>query len=552
MRAANQARCRSLTDRPLRSSPLPEHLRALVVILVLSTPVFLLAKAPITARICAPEDFIRRRNLWFGLTLAAHLAHNYWVFVLIAAFMLVHAARSESNRFAMYMALVLALPHMSGSIPGLVVNDLFAVTPVRLLSLCILWPTYLHLRKQPGVARFGTHLCDKLLLAYLLLEVLITLPYRTVPSILRDGVFYGFTDAFLPYYVASRALSNLKIFRDTLGAFIVAAMVLSMVLMFEFWRNWLLYATIDDALGVPNIEQPYLRRSGILRGLGTAGNAIIAGYTCAVAFGLYLYLRTLVSNRLMRWLGSLLLIGGLIGAFSRGPWVGAALMFGIFVMLGASPVANSLKLVGIGALSLPIILSTKFGQVLIDHLPWIGTVDDRSVDGREVLIDVAMQVFWESPVFGRFDVLFHPAMQALRGGDGLIDLTNTYVVIGLASGGVGLAIFLAFFGVACWTIFKSMRKVRDRRDERYVLGNALLSTVVGVLLILGTVSPILLAPVLFWILGGCAVAYGRLVEQDQAAAVATRRPEGGANAAGMRPTVAGYASGHGRPSARRR
>lgn len=531
---------------------MPEHLRALVVILVLSTPVLLLAKAPITAQACAPEDFARRRNLWFALTLTAHLAHNFWVFALIAAFMLLHAVRSESNRFAMYMALMLALPHLSGSIPGFgIVNELFAVTPLRLLSLCVLLPAYLHLRKQPGTERFGSNLCDKLLFAYLLLEVVITLPYRTVPSILRDSVFYAFTDIFLMYYVASRGLTNIKAFRDALGAFVVAAMVFSMVLMFEFWRYWLLYATLDSALGVPGGPRPYLTRSGILRGMGTSGQAIVAGYTVAVAIGFFLYVRTLVPGRFMRVLGGLLLVGGVIGAFSRAPWVGAALTFVIFVALGAKPVANLAKLALASVVALPVVLSTRAGQVIIDHLPWIGTVDDRSVDGREYLLETAIQVFWENPVFGRFDVMLHPAIEGLRGGDGLIDLTNTFVVVGLVSGGVGLALFCGFFAVACLWLWLGMRKVRDRNDERYVLGNALLSTLIGVLLIIGTVSPIFFVPILFWSLGGMAVAYRRLVETSEAVPAQRSAPAGTTpRPPSQRPV--GYGARHAQPFPRRR
>lgn len=47
---------------------MPEHIRALIVILVLAGTVFTLARRP--AKDLIPyNDFTRRRNLWFVLTL---------------------------------------------------------------------------------------------------------------------------------------------------------------------------------------------------------------------------------------------------------------------------------------------------------------------------------------------------------------------------------------------------------------------------------------------------------------------------------------------------
>ena len=130
------------------------------------------------------------RNLWFALTLAAFLAHNFWLFVLLASAALIYAARSESNKFALYLAVMLALPRLAASISGGgIVKELFAIEPLRLLSLFILVPAWWALRKQPGVEPFGRLACDKIMIAMFALEIVLTLPERTVPSVLRDSVF---------------------------------------------------------------------------------------------------------------------------------------------------------------------------------------------------------------------------------------------------------------------------------------------------------------------------------------------------------------------------
>lgn len=499
---------------------MPEHLRALVVILAISSVVFAFAKAPITSLACSERDFVRRRNLWFALTLTAFLAHNFWLFVIVAACALAVAVRSETNRFALYMGLVLALPSLSASIPAFgLATELFKVSGLRLLALVVLLPAYLALRKQPGVEPFGKFLCDKLLLCFLGLEFLLALPYLTVTILLREYVLYAFIDTFLVYYVASRSLSTVKAFRDALGAFTVGAMVFSAIIAFEFWQGWLLYSAVDEALGAVEFNATYLRRAGLLRAVATSGQAIVAGYTCAIAIGLYMYIRTLVPNAAWRHLGMLLLVVGLLGAVSRAPWLGAASMMVVFVLLGSAPVASIAKLTMAGLAMLPLLLMTDAGAFIIDLLPWIGSVEARNVDAREHLAVVAMQVILDSPFFGRYDFAAVPAIEALRGNDGVIDLVNTYVIVALRGGGVLLALFVGFAAVAIWGIFTGMRKIGDTRDERHVLGRALLATLLGVLLIIGTVSPIFFVYPLFWSLAGLAVGYMRLAEHGEARAV---------------------------------
>ena len=60
---------------------MPEHLRALMVILALAAAVFVAARAPACAAATTGADFARRRTLWFAVTLAAFLSHDYWLFI---------------------------------------------------------------------------------------------------------------------------------------------------------------------------------------------------------------------------------------------------------------------------------------------------------------------------------------------------------------------------------------------------------------------------------------------------------------------------------------
>lgn len=496
---------------------MPEHLRALVVILVIATAVFAIAKVPLTVQACAVQDFKRRRNLWFVLTLSAFLAHNFWLFVLVASCALTFALRTETNRYALYLGLMLALPRLTASIPGLgVVNELFSIDQLRLLALVILLPTYLTLRRRPDVEPFGRLLCDKLLLCILVLEVVLTLPYRTFTSVMRDSVLYAFTDVFLTYYVASRSLRTLEAFRDALGAFIAGAMVFSAVVAFESLKSWLLYRSVDDALGVSlGVGGTYLRRAGLLRAEGTAGQAIVAGYTCAVAIGLYLYVGTLVRTIPWRVVCMLILLAGLIGAFSRAPWLGACMAVVIFIVLGPAPVATLAKLaVGLLALA-PILMLSGAGAKILDFLPWVGTVDASTVEGRAHLFAVSLQLIYEHPLVGRYDFRLDPELEVLRDGSGLIDMVNTYIIIALQGGLISLGLFAGFAAAAFFGVVSGLLKIADKRDERHVLGRSLLATLLCVLFVIATVSPIFFVYPIYWTVAGLAVGYGCLVVRGE-------------------------------------
>lgn len=502
---------------------MPEHLRALGFILVLATAVLTLARAPACALACTGQDFARRRNLWFAITLTAFLAHNVWIYLVVAAVVLLVAQRGEHNKLAMYFFVLFALPPISAKLGGLgLVEALFLMDYVRLLALTLLLPAYFSLRKLPDTEPFGRSVPDKLLAGYMILDVILMWEHRTFTSILRDGVFYAFIDIFLPYYVASRGLRDLQGFRDALMSIAVAAMVLGVTLFIEFARYWLLYQSLGGALEAIVVGADYLGRDGNLRASGTIGHAIAAGYVVAVCLGFYLYLKKVVPNAMAWGLGFLLFVAGLIGPLSRGPWVGAAAMILVFVATGPAPMLALARSGLLGLVAVPVLMATPYGAKIIDYLPFVGTVDESNVTGRQILAKVSYEVFWENPILGRHDFVETPAMQALKGSDGLVDLVNTYVVIALGRGMVGLSLFLGIFIAVMFGVFKGMRSVIDKNDEHHVLGRALLATLVGIMIIIATVSPILHIPTMYWLVAGLGVGYARMLARGRVPAVAGR------------------------------
>lgn len=492
---------------------MPQHLKDLVVILVLATVVFAFARAPACAVASTPDDFKRRRNLWFAITLVAFLAHNFWIYIVVVAALLLLTMRREHNKLAMFFFIVLALPPIQGYITGLgVIQHFFVIDYYRLLSLTVLLPAFLYLRRQPDSEPFGRLLPDKLIAGYLILQFLLMTTVTTFTDTLRNGAFYASIDVFLPYYVASRAVRNLPAFRDALMAFAVAALIAGLIGAFEYARHWLVYNALDRALGVNWMYARYLERGDAVRAVVTSGQPIPFGFSMIVAAGLFAYLKKFVPSRLVWNLGMGLLLAGMIASMSRGPWVGAVAILLAFIVTGPAAAENFMKLAAFTLIAAVLLLVLPGGDAVIDRLPFIGNIDEANVTYRRRLFEISTGVIMQNPFFGAFDYFYSPAMQELRlNSAGFIDLVNTYLGIGLTSGLVGLSLFVGFFVVIFAGIVKSMRRLTDRHGEEYLLGRALFSTLVGIMITIYTVSSITIIPVIYWCVAGLGVAYARML-----------------------------------------
>lgn len=485
---------------------MPEHLRALIVIVILATAVFSLASKTATQLIPA-RDFKRRRNLWFTLTLLAFLAHSFWLYAAAAIFCLLLTRRQEHAPLALFFLLLFVMPPATMQIPGFgLINYLIEFDHTRLLALAILLPAFFVLRRQPGVPRFGRPWPDRLLLAYLLLVALLHLRETTLTDTFRQTL-YLFIDVFLPYYVASRGLRQLQDFRDALLAFTLAAMVLALIGLFEYVRHWLLYKALLGALDIEWSLMGYLGRGGSLRAAATTGQAIAFGYVLAVAIGFYLFLQASTTSRLQRWLGSLLLTAGLFASLSRGPWIGAAVILTSFIASGRQAFKRLFLLALVGLLSLPLLLIIPGGQKLLDLLPFIGSVEKENITYRERLIDNSLIVIERNPWLGSVDYRRTPEMQSMIQGEGIIDVVNTYLGVALETGLVGLTLFTAFFVTILQSLRRAIRRLPRHQEEAHTLGRALLATLCGILVIIFTVSSISIIPVVYWSIAGIAVAY---------------------------------------------
>jgi hypothetical protein len=485
---------------------MPDHLRALLVILILAPIVFRVARSA-TASLIIDDDFIRRRNLWIVLTLVAFLSHNFWLCIFASGILLWRDCSRDKNPLALYFFVLFAVPPLVEVVPGFgLVNYIFSIDYLRLLSLAVLLPAATKLMRDSANPSPGSGLCDRLLLAYVGYNLALIFLSGTVTNSLRS-VFIHTIDILLPYYVASRSLRRPEQFRDAMASFVVGAGVLAAIGIFESAKGWVIYSALRTSLDNHTQIMNQLLRGDIQRAMGSTGQPIAFGYVMLVAIGFWLCLQPHVKKPVERLLPLLLLVVALIATLSRGPWAGAAIVWVIFVFTGPQLFQRVAKMgllvVATGGLAMLI----PGGKQLIDILPFIGESEGGTVSYRQQLIDVFVPIILDNPFSGASGKLDTDEVEALRQGEGIIDVVNSFIGVGLSSGVVGVLLFTGFFVGVGTGVWQQLHRQTSDDTEVKRLGQAVLAVLAGILVTIFTVSSITVIPYIYWAVAGIGVAY---------------------------------------------
>ena len=120
-----------------------EHIRALIVIIILSSIGFDLANKIVQQDVFA-TDFNRWRNIWFAVTITAFLSQNFWLYLLFSGFLILLLTKRIQNKMALFFILLFVIPPIGNTIPGLgLVNYIITLTHPRFIALIILLPAAL-------------------------------------------------------------------------------------------------------------------------------------------------------------------------------------------------------------------------------------------------------------------------------------------------------------------------------------------------------------------------------------------------------------------------
>jgi O-antigen ligase len=509
-----------------------ESLKDLFVLIVIAIPILWMVQNSF-GKLLLEDQIKRYRNAWIAITLILFLSHNYWLYVLLTIVTVQFAQQREQNKTALYIVLLFSMPPVLNKVGAFgMVEFLFELNPWRILELAILFPACLAIMRQGDSLSFGKTTPDKLLAGYILAIFLFRFRETTMTDALREGL-YAFTDIFLPYFVISRSLREIKQFKEVLAAFVIAGLLLASAAIYEYAIHHLLYAELGNVLKATLAMTGMVIREGSLRALVTTGQPIALGYVLMVALGFYLFLQRDIVNGFVRKTFLVLLAGGLFASLSRGPWVGMAILYVVYVLLGPNLKRNMIFIfTGIGALSIATAMKLPGTEKLLALLPFIGTTDQFNVDYRKNLFDSALIVIQRNPFFGSAEYIHTPEMQSMVQGEGIVDIVNSYLGIALEYGLISLALFAGFFLTILWGIFGVLRQYRSSRvqhfifgvmvfpakqnsleDERYLLGVTLFAVLVGILVTIYSVSSITVIPVVYWAVAGLGAAYIRMHNQ---------------------------------------
>jgi O-Antigen ligase len=500
---------------------MPEAVKALAVVLViLALAYFLLAKDLVTFGVNKIQLPIRARSYVLCL-MGMFLSESFWLSCGILVAVAFWAAKKESNPLALYLVFLLGLPNPTGAISGLgILGHLIELTPYRLAALLVLLPTAIRLYRERKVGKKLMSMPEKLQIGFFGLLFILTLDVGTFFAVIRVAFVYPVLDAILVTYVAANTLSDKTKLWDFLGTFLFMTVAMAAIAIFEASWKWLLFNNVSNALSNTGSGGGLylLRDDSLLRAMASAEHSIVLGYL--IMIGLLILLGSLgrLSNKATLMILATL-VAGSVATVSRGPWVGAACGVAFLCLVSQHRSRLLLGLALIAAFVVPLALVTEKGKQAVAFLPFIGDLETETIDYRQRLVEIAINVVQRNPFFGAYDFLLRPEFQEMRTGAGIIDIVNTYVSVVLRSGLVGLGLFMGSFLVALAYVLKCVSGRGQKTNEMATASQIIASCLVAMMVTIYTVSSIGSIPNTYWAFIGIAVACYKFFYDAQSRAV---------------------------------
>jgi hypothetical protein len=505
-------------------------MKELIVILAIAGLIFWLAK-PIALRFTPNADFLRRRNVWFALTITAFLSPNFWIFALFAVPIYVWMGRKDSNPIAAYLLLMHVVPPVSVDLPAIGGSQLFSLDNYRLLSFCVLIPLALQARRSlPRALASRSRMADLLLLAFVALSSATFVPpdlpnhvilHDSLTNLLRR-VLLDFIDILVLYYAVSRSCNDRNKIVDVQAAFCVSSTIMAVVAIFEHFRGWLLYTQLAahwDPTDATYALAWLLRGDSWLRAQASSGHALSLAVMLAVAFGFWLYLQPRAATLRAR-LGVVIVFWlGMVATFSRGPWIGAVLIYLAYSALKPRAISRLFKAGFLMAIVLGLVSLSPIGEKMMTSLHVTGGQPDADFIYRQRLLDRSLELVQAHPLFG--DPLAMQEMEDLRQGQGIIDIVNTYVGVLLFHGWIGLVLFLGFILRALTGVVRAAKAAISTDPDWALLGFNIAACIIGILFMIADCSLTFGIEKMFYVLIALAVAYASQAKQAISTACTT-------------------------------
>ena len=483
------------------------HFKAFIVVFVVSLLALIFFRRPFAEAI-GDKRFKTWRNLWLAYLVLAFFITNYWLFVFLSVFVLIAMTRTEPIKPALFLLMFAAVPSMGAQLQGFAgINRLIEITPQLIMMLVFLIPVLITSRHMKKAAPAGG-MIDILFLLLIVLQMGLATRAETFTHMIRTALEVFLASAPL-YYVFSRYPKSLDDIRIISAAFVLPVLVLCVVSIPEFLRSWKLYESVStNWFGF--IPFSYTVRGGFLRTAASVFNPITWGVVIMTAIGVGIALFNDRFSNFYRNVSFAILAFGIYASLSRGPWIGAVAIILVVTMTSRKAITRMMQLSVVGGVAFLAALATPVGNKILGLLPFIGDTAGSTVTYRQRLLDTAWSVILENPIFGSGDFWGHPKMQALRQGQGIIDIVNTYLLVGLGSGLTGLGLYISIFAFVILSLRKAMKSARryDAKLEMYC--QAYMATIVGIAIAIFTTSNVGQVNYIIWSFLGLGVGLIRV------------------------------------------
>lgn len=388
----------------------------------------------------ATVAFLSFSTLIFALgcvCLALWLAHRY--------------GTDRGGRLAAYALLMASMPPAELQLENIGgIGYVTSLNPIRLLSLTLLLPALLNRPPQetarpiPGWLR----LCDLGIFGYLTLMA--ALAWSSTATVLARHCIELVLDILVPYLALTRCAQSTPDRLRMLAVFVLAMCCQATIAVIESVSHHQFYNQLQHLMGTSWQLTWGEFRSGFLRGQAAPQGPLILATMLLVAMGAAASLPGQHRAR-TGWLVYTLLLAGLWATFGRAAWLCAA---ALCVSLLVLPRIGGRLYIGAVALLSGIVTvgwTSGIGQQLTE-----GVIDLFNAEGRESfnilyrqeLLEASVALLKQSPWLGVGDFL--TPLAYLKQGEGIIDLVNTYLVVALNVGLIGLGLLMTPFLVGLW------------------------------------------------------------------------------------------------------
>ncbi|MGQ0456802.1 MAG: O-antigen ligase family protein [Hyphomicrobium sp.] len=378
-----------------------------------------------------PES-IRAYALWACATPIVFLVQDQLTVIFVVMLVsLMLAPWSPASRVGFFLVTVPAVPHMfEGFIPFPGINYLTVATHYKLASLAILLPAFLQGSK--GAPRQSWMIADVFLIVYVFYTSirfgLVNSPTMAMRALLDQALIL-----LLPYFAITRCIRTLDDLNKVGRSLVAVSAILAGIAALATLKQWDFYVIVR-----PSSASMVDFRGGFIR-LELTANTHSLGYCFVIGLVCLEILKSHIGMAGLRLYAlRILLFAGLYFTESRGAWIGLATTF-LFYTSFMSRQTWRLVVLGLGG----VVGLIGFGAWLALSPPIVDAYG--TIAYRQVLLTTGLAYMAKYPIFG--DMLYTDggAFEHLRQGQGIIDITNFYLQVGLPFGLLGLTLLLSIF-----------------------------------------------------------------------------------------------------------